>query len=130
MMSTEEKKLFREKNLKKAADPEQLDQYLKATGVAPWLVILCAALVLAAVFIWLFFGKVETVIVGAGHCENGVITAYFAQNEMKDFRIGSVVDIDGHEGTVAEIGSELYLDQDIPYDILFLLPTLVWHILW
>ena len=50
------KNLFRSENLKKASEPEQLDGYLKVTGFGPWFVLLAAALVLGAIFIWAFFG--------------------------------------------------------------------------
>ena len=63
-MTDTETTVFREKNLKKASDPEQLDGYLKVTGMGPWFVILAAALVLAAIFVWVFFGKVHTIVNG------------------------------------------------------------------
>ena len=72
-MTDTETTVFREKTLKKASDPEQLDGYLKVTGFGPWFVILAAALVLAAIFVWAFFGRVQTVISGAGYCKNGMI---------------------------------------------------------
>jgi hypothetical protein len=77
-MTDTETTVFREKNLKKASDPEQLDGYLKVTGMGPWFVILAAALVLAAIFVWVFFGKVHTIVNGAGYCKDGMIRCYFA----------------------------------------------------
>ena len=75
-MAENEKTLFREKNLKNATDPEQLNSYLKVTGFSAWFVVIAAALVLAAIFIWAFFGKIQTSIQGAGYCTNGIVMCY------------------------------------------------------
>ena len=126
-MTDTETTVFREKNLKKAADPEQLDGYLKVTGFGPWFVILAAALVLAAIFVWAFFGRVQTVISGAGYCKNGMICCYFAQNEIGEITEGATVDIQGSVGTVTDVESSLYRSVDIPDDVLFLLPDSRWY---
>lgn len=126
-MTDTETTVFREKTLKKASDPEQLDGYLKVTGFGPWFVILAAALVLAAIFIWVFFGKIQTAVTGAGYCENGTIRCYFAQNAIGEIPEGSTVDIQGSPGTVTEIESSLYRAVDIPDDVLFLLPDARWY---
>lgn len=119
--------MFREKNLKAAADPERLDGYLKVTGFGAWVVVLTAAVVLAALFIWVFFGKVSTEIEGAGYCEGGSITCYFALDDIDKIPKGSSVAIgspnaDNAQGTVTEVGSTLYKEYDIPNEVLFLLP--------
>ena len=121
------KTVFREKNLKKASGPEQLDGYLKVTGMGPWFVILAAALVLAAIFVWMFFGKVHTVVNGAGYCQNGVIRCYFAQNEIGEIKEGMTVDIQGASGTVTDVESSLFRAAEIPDDVLFLLPDARWY---
>lgn len=114
--------IFREKNLKKAADPEQLGSYLKVTGFGAWFVVLSAALVLAAVFIWAFFGSVETVCEGAGYCKDGVINCFFEQQQTEEILKGMKADIGGNEGTVTQVDSDLYMSDDIPYEVLYLIP--------
>ena len=105
------KPLFREESLKRAAEPEQLNRYLKVTEFGPWMVILAGALVLAAVFVWSFFGVIRTTVEGAGYCKDGVITCYFSQETADNIPRGATVDI--HKLTVP---------RDIPNDVLFLLP--------
>lgn len=121
-MDENEKSIFREKNLKKATDPEQLNRYIKVTGFSSWFVVIAAALILASIFIWAFFGKIKITIQGAGYCENGNIVCYFAQKDMKNLKPGEKVDIDGNEGKIIDLNSDLYLAYDIPNDVLFLLP--------
>ena len=131
-MANTGKSVFREKNLKAAADPEQLDGYLKVSGFGAWVVVLAAAVVLAALFIWVLFGKVSTEYKGAGYCENGCITCYFALDDAEKLSKGSPVDIESPnaedmQGTVSEIESSLYKEYDIPNEILFLLPDSDWY---
>ena len=126
-MENTETTVFREKNLKKAAGPEQLDGYIKVTGFGPWFVVLAAALILAAVFVWAFFGKIQPVITGAGCCENGTLRCYVAQNEIAEITDETAVDIEGSPGSVTGIDMSLYNSSEISNDILFLLPDSRWY---
>lgn len=119
--------IFREKNLKKAAEPDQLDGYLKVTGFGPWFVLLAAGLVLAAIFIWAFFGRMHMVIQGAGYCENGTLVCYVAQKEINGITEDTVAEIDGTEVTITGIDLSLYTASEIPNDVLFLLPDVKWY---
>ncbi len=121
-MSEEQKTIFREKNLKKAAEPDALNDYLKVTGFSAWFVVIAAALILAAVFLWAVFGKVTPVISGAGYCSNGMIKCYFEQSRMEELKKGAKVDVEGNTGIIEKIGNDLYMEYDIPYEVLFLLP--------
>jgi len=116
------KPLFREESLQRGTDPEQLNRYLKVTGFGPWMMILAGALVLAAVFIWAFFGVIRTTVEGAGTCKNGVITCYFSQETADDIPKGATVDIHGHKGIVTDQGGDLVAPRDVPNDVMFLMP--------
>lgn len=115
------KPLFREESLKRAAEPEQLNRYLKVTEFGPWMVILAGALVLAAVFVWSFFGVIRTTVEGAGYCKDGVITCYFSQETADNIPRGATVDIHGNTGIVTDAEGKLTVPRDIPNDVLFLL---------
>ncbi|MBR3174899.1 MAG: hypothetical protein IKF55_03400 [Oscillospiraceae bacterium] len=97
------------------------------TGFGPWFVVLAAALVLAAIFVWAFCGKIQPVINGAGTCENGTLGCYVAQNEIKEITDETTVDIEGTQGKIAGIDMSLYNANEIPDDILFLLPESRWY---
>jgi hypothetical protein len=126
-MENTETTLFREKNLKKAVEPEQLDGYLKVTGFGPWFVVLAAALVLAAIFVWAFLGKIQPIITGAGYCESGTLICYVAQSEIGEITKETTVDIEGSPGRVTGIDLSLYASSEIPNDVLFLLPEARWY---
>lgn len=126
-MSESEKTLFREKNLQIAAGPEKLDGYLKVTSIGPWFVLLAAALVLAAVFLWVFFGKVQTTVTGAGYCENGVLRCYVARSEISEITEKSAVMADKTQGEVVEIDSDLHSLSEVPDEIHSMLPPANWY---
>ena len=126
-MSNNAKTVFRDKNLQKAVGPEKLDGFLKVTGFAPWFVLLAAALVLAAVFVWVFFGRIQTTITGAGYCENGVLRCYVAQSELGEITKETVVMIEGVQGEVTGIDNSLHSASEVSNELLFLLPDERWY---
>ena len=119
--------IFREANLKKAAEPEKLDGYLKVAGFGPWFVVLAAGLILAAFFIWMFFGRLQTSVTGAGYCSDGKLVCYVTQDEFEEISSKTAVDIEGLEGTITGTDDRLYAASEIPNDILYLLPDSRWY---
>ncbi len=119
--------IFREANLKKAAEPEKLDGYLKVTGFGPWLVILAAGLVLAAFFVWMFFGRLQTTVTGAGYCSDGKLICYVTQDEFDQIDQSTTVDIEGSEGRITGVDDNLYASSEIPNDVLYMLPDSRWY---
>jgi len=121
------KTIFREKNLKEASEPEQFDNFLRVTGFGPWLTLLSAALVLAAVFVWVFFGRFQTVITGAGYCKDGRLLCYVSQKELDGITDNTTVDVEGTAGEIIRFDPSLYTASDISNDVLFLLPDTRWY---
>ena len=119
--------LFREKNLKEAAAPEQLDTYLKVTGFSAWLAVAAAGLVLAAVFLWIFTARITNVVNGAGYCKDSVLTCYFPQAEITEISVGDSLDVNGTSCRIEHVNSDLFLSSDIPNEVLFLLPEARWY---
>ena len=121
------KNLFREENLKKASEPEQFDGYLKVTGFGPWAVLLAAALVLGAVFVWAFFGRLQITVSGAGYCNDGTIVCYVAQKDTDSITESSTADVEGTEGVVTGISPDLFSSSQVPKDVLPHLPDSKWY---
>lgn len=119
--------LFREKNLKKASEPEQLDGYLKVTGFGPWAVLLAAALVLGAVFVWAFFGRLHTTMIGAGYCKDGTLVCYVTQKDFDSISEDTAADVEGTEGTVTGSVAELLASSEVPKDVLPRLADSKWY---
>ena len=126
-MENTENQLFREEKLKKAAEPEQYDGYLKVTGFGPWFVLLTAALLLAAIFAWAFFGRLQTVVTGAGYTENGMLTCYVAREEIGEITEHTTADIGGTPVRVLRIDTALYDPAQVPNDVRFLISDSRWY---
>ena len=77
---------------------------------------------LTAVFVWVFFGRIQTTITGAGYCENGVLRCYVAQSELGEITKETVVMIEGVQGEVTGIDNSLHSASEVSNELLFLLP--------
>ncbi len=92
-------KLFREKSLDKIKSPENMNDYIKVTSPAVWLVLAAVVILLAGAFIWGTFGKVDTVIKCTAVAENRSVVCEVADarvNESMKLRIdGSEYEIEG-----------------------------------
>lgn len=51
--------IFRQKSIDRVSSPEQLNDYIRVTTPAVWLVLLSAFLLLAGMAVWSIFGTVE-----------------------------------------------------------------------
>ena len=60
--------LFREKSIKRISEPEDLEDYIRATTPSVWIVLIAVLLVLVAILGWMIFGTVEE------HHEDGTVT--------------------------------------------------------
>lgn len=126
-MENDKNTIFREKNLKRAQDPEQLANYLKVTGTKEWVVIAAAALVLAAVFVWFLFGKITTIHSGAGTNSDGALVCYFSREDTEELRPGVELKAEGTACTVTDVDTALYTAADIPNEVLYYLPESRWY---
>ena len=126
-MEQKQTSIFREANLKKASEPEKLDGYLKVTGFGPWLVLLAAGLIMAAFIVWMFMGRLQTSVTGAGYCSDGKMVCYVAQRDFDDLAGVTSADIEGSEGHVTALDDRLYAASEIPNNVLYMLPDSRWY---
>ena len=125
---TNSETLFREKNLKKAAEPEQLDDYLKVTSFGAWFVIAAAALALAALLLWGFCGQIDDTVRGAGVCEGALFTCYFPADELKGVSPGDILLVDEEELSITAVNQARCADYELPRALLELLPEQRWFV--
>ncbi len=93
-------KLFREKSLDKIKSPENLNDYIRVTSPAVWLILAAVIILLAGAFIWGIFGKVDTVIKCTAVAENKSIVC-----EVADARVNEDMKlrVDGTEYEIESI---------------------------
>ena len=57
--------IYREKNINRVNQPEDLNDYIRVTTPSVWIVLIAIALILVAILGWMVFGTVEV------HEDNG-----------------------------------------------------------
>ena len=96
------RKIYREKSLERISSPEQLNDYLKVTKPAVWLVLTAVVVLLVGMIIWSSFTYIGSYAKGTGEVSNGNMTITFedqkfAKNVKEDMEVtaaGSVTVVD------------------------------------
>ena len=60
--------IYREKNINRVNQPEDLNDYIRVTTPSVWIVLIAIALILVAILGWMVFGTVEV------HEDDGSVT--------------------------------------------------------
>lgn len=101
--------LFREKNMKKVASPEQLNDYVKVTNPGIWMVLISIIFLLIGVSVWGIFGNLNTVICVGAECRDGLLTCYIQAKDIANVKKGMRVVVDDSEYELISVS-----DQSIP----------------
>lgn len=116
-----EQNLFRKKSLEKINSPESLNDYIRVSNPAVWLIIAAVIVLLAGAFIWGAFGHIDTTVSSYAVVENGEAVCYVAREDISSVEKGMNIVIDKKEGIINKIGMyneekdsyEVYADIDI-----------------
>lgn len=90
-----EKKIYREKSMKRISSPEQLDDYIKVTGTGMWMIMGAVMLLLACVCVWGIFGHLDTVIKAPVVVKDGTLMCYIKETDREQVAVGMQVEIRG-----------------------------------
>ncbi len=101
-----EKQIFRQKSVERISSPEQLNDYVRVSNPAVWMILAAVAFILAGVCVWGIFGRLETVINTVGVCRDGKITCYVADENIKSVKVGMKVNVNGGEFEISEIAKK------------------------
>ena len=92
--------LFRKKSIDKISSPEQLDDYLRVSTPALWLILSAIAAFLAGVIVWAGMAHLETVINTVGDMENQQIQVWLTGSDAEKVEAGMVMRVDTYETTI------------------------------
>lgn len=98
--------LFREKSLKRISSPEQLNDYMKVTGLSVWLIILAIIFILISACLWGVMGRLETKKEYDIHIQNEKAITYFPILENQTYEEGMVVYVDHYQGKITHVSKE------------------------
>ena len=86
--------LFRQKSMEHISSPEQLDDYLRVTNPAVWVVLTAVILLLAGFLFWSSITAIESYAEGVAEARNGVLTITFEdETKAKNVKIGMDVEV-------------------------------------
>ena len=99
--------LFREKSIDRISSPEQLNDYLRVTSPAVWVILLAVVLLLAGLLIWSSAAVIESYAEGSAEVKDGLMTIRFMdQNFAKNIEEGMTVIAGEHTSAIATVGQD------------------------
>lgn len=119
------KPLFRQKSLDRVSSPEQLDAYMKVSSPGIWMILGAVIILLAGVFVWSVFGRLETVRDAVVIGKDGTAVCWIREEDAAyisegmtvsvnetDLKIGTISDSPAVAGTVLDQDALLILGLD------------------
>ena len=110
-MSETKTKLFREKSLEAVESPESLNDYLRVTSPAVWLILAAVICLLLGAILWGVFGHIRTTAAVAVQVKEGKAVCYVPYNQADGVMA---------QGKVTLEGQEYPLDTNAEYELVVL----------
>ncbi len=109
--------LFRKNSLEKISSPEQINDYIKTSGISIWVVLSAIIIFTLGIIVWGITGHIETTQVAVTVCENNQAICYIAESDLQLITEDSVFKIDNQEYTADSISKLPVLASDVisPY---------------
>lgn len=99
--------LFRKKSLDRISSPEQLNDYLRVTSPAVWVILLAVVLLLVGLLVWSSTTVIESYVEGTAEVKDSLMTIRFTdQSFAKNIKKGMTVNVGEHECTIATVGHD------------------------
>lgn len=95
--------VFRKKSMDRVSSPEQLNDYIKVSNPAVWMVISAVVILLIGICVWGIFGKLDTVIKGGGYCQDGTVHCYLQEKDLARLTQDTKITIEGKEYPIASV---------------------------
>lgn len=104
--------LFRKTSMDRIRSPEQLNDYLRVTNPAVWVLLAALLLLLAGLAVWASFTYVGSFADGSAQVSQGVMTIRFEdESTAKNVEPGMTVQSGEVTATVSSVGEDRYGDR-------------------
>ena len=98
-----EQSLFRQKSMDRISSPEQLNDYLRVTSPAVWVILTAIILLLAGLLIWSATATINTYAAGTAEVRDGFMTVRFDDPVFaKNVEQGMEISVDGQKQAVVQ----------------------------
>lgn len=99
------KTVFSKESLDKISSPEKLDDYLKVTSPAVWMILGSIIVLLIGAVVWGIFGRMDSYVNTCAVAKNGQVVCYVGEENISRIVIGQEIEIDGENYKVTNISS-------------------------
>lgn len=96
-----EQKLFRKESLDRVSSPDQLNQYIRVSNPSVWLILSAVVVLLVAVCIWGFMGRLETTLDIKMVTQNGQTFCLLNEEQRTMVEVGMLLRANGETGEIA-----------------------------
>lgn len=97
--------LFRKESLDQISSPEQLNDYLRVTNPAVWLVLTAVILLLAGMLLWASVASIDSFASGTAQVQDGTMRIVFEDPQIaKSVQTGMTVTAGDASAQVSSIG--------------------------
>lgn len=109
--------VFRQKSIEKISSPEQMNDYIRVSNPSVWMILAAVIVLLAGVFVWGLFGRLDSAFQTGGVCKDGSLTVYVSEENFAKISEKAVISFDGAELALSDIpSSPVRLDDNAdPY---------------
>lgn len=109
--------VFRQKSIEKISSPEQMNDYIRVSNPSVWIILAAVIVLLAGVFVWGLFGRLDSAFQTGGVCKDSSLTVYISEENFAKISEKAVISVDGAELALSDIpSSPVRLDDNAdPY---------------
>ena len=99
--------LYREKSIERISSPEQLNEYLKVTKPAVWVLLLAVILLLVGFIVWGALTYIGSFVKGTAEVKDGVMIVRFEDDPFAEkIREGMTVNTEETSDIITSIGRD------------------------
>ena len=97
--------VFRKKSLERISSPEQLNDYLRVTNPAVWLLLTAVILLLAGVLLWSSIASIDSFAKGTAQVSDGNMRITFADTQLaQSVQAGMTISVGDTTTQVSSVG--------------------------
>lgn len=100
-----EESIFRKNSMEHISSPEQLNDYLRVTNPAIWVVLIAVILLLAGMLVWASFASIDSYASGTAVVEDGTMVIHFEESGLaKNVKAGMTATVGETASVITGVG--------------------------
>ena len=101
-----EESLFRKNSMEHISSPEQLNDYLRVTSPAIWVILIAVILLLAGMLVWASFANIDSFATGTAQVEDGRMVIHFDDQKLSEkVEAGMTARVGDTDSVISSVGN-------------------------